>query len=43
LSDLIGELLDNYENCVRYNDVVVKLGRIEALLRECLSKLSTRV
>ena len=42
LSDLVGELLDNYENGVRYNDVVEKLGRIETMLRECLSRLSTR-
>jgi predicted CopG family antitoxin len=43
MSDLIEELLDNYESGVRYSDVVVKLGRIEAILRECLGKLSTRV
>jgi len=43
MSVLIEELLDNYESGVRYSGVVVKLGRIEAILRGCLGKLSTRV
>jgi predicted CopG family antitoxin len=38
MNDLIEELLDNYEGKVG-NDVVERLGRIEAMLRDCLSKL----
>ena len=38
INDLIEELLDNYEGRVG-NDVVERLGRIEAMLRDCLSKL----
>ena len=42
MNDLIEELLDNYEGRVG-NDVVERLGRIEAMLRDCLSKLGVDV
>jgi hypothetical protein len=41
INDLIEELLDNYEGRVG-NDVVGRLGRIEAMLRDCLDRLGVR-
>ena len=41
MNDLIEELLDNYEGGVG-NDVVGRLGRIEAMLRDCLDRLGVR-
>jgi hypothetical protein len=41
INDLIEELLDSYEGGVG-NDVVGRLGRIEAMLRDCLDKLGVR-
>ena len=41
MSDLIRELLDNYEGGVD-SGVVERLGRIEAMLRDCLDKLGVR-
>jgi len=41
MSDLIRELLDNYEDRVS-NGVVERLGRIEAMLRDCLDRLGVR-
>jgi predicted CopG family antitoxin len=41
MSDLIRELLDNYEGGVD-SGVVERLGRIEAMLRECLDRLGVR-
>ena len=41
MNDLIEELLDSYEGRVG-NDVVGRLGRIEAMLRDCLDKLGVR-
>ena len=41
INDLIEELLDNYEGGVG-SDVVGRLGRIEAMLRDCLDKLGVR-
>jgi len=41
MNDLIEELLDNYEGRVG-NDVVGRLGRIEAMLRDCLDKLGVK-
>ena len=41
MSDLIRELLDNYEGGVD-SGVVERLGRIEAMLRDCLDRLGVR-
>jgi hypothetical protein len=41
INDLIEELLDSYEGRVG-NDVVGRLGRIEAMLRDCLDRLGVR-
>ena len=41
MSDLIEELLNNYEGRVG-NGVVERLGKIEAMLRECLDKLGIK-
>jgi len=41
MSDLIEELLNNHEGGVD-SGVVERLGRIEAMLRECLDKLGVR-
>jgi predicted CopG family antitoxin len=41
MNDLIEELLDSYEGRVG-NDVVRRLGRIEAMLRDCLDRLGVR-
>jgi len=41
MNDLIEELLDSYEGRVG-NDVVGRLGRIEAMLRDCLDRLGVR-
>jgi len=41
INDLIEEMLDNYEGRVG-NDVVGRLGRIEAMLRDCLDRLGVR-
>ncbi len=41
MSDLIRELLDNHEGGVD-SGVVERLGRIEAMLRDCLDKLDVR-
>jgi predicted CopG family antitoxin len=39
MSDLIEELLNNYESGVSGNSVVGELSEVKAMLRECLSKL----
>ena len=41
MNDIIEELLDNHESGVG-NGVVERLGRIEAMLRDCLDKLGVR-
>jgi len=41
MNDIIKELLDNYEDRGG-NGVVERLGRIEAMLRDCLDKLGVR-
>ena len=41
MSDLIEELLKNHEGGVD-SGVVERLGRIEAMLRDCLDKLGVR-
>jgi len=41
MSDLIRELLDNHEGGVD-SGVVERLGRIEAMLRDCLDRLGVR-
>jgi hypothetical protein len=41
MSDLIRELLDNYEGGVD-SGVIERLGRIETMLRDCLDKLGVR-
>jgi hypothetical protein len=41
MNDIIKELLDNYEGGVD-SGVVERLGRIEAMLRDCLDRLGVR-
>jgi hypothetical protein len=41
MNDIIKELLDNYEGRVD-SGVVERLGRIEAMLRDCLDKLGVK-
>jgi len=41
MNDIIKELLDNYEDRGG-NGVVERLGRIEAMLRDCLDKLGVK-
>jgi len=41
MNDIIEELLDNHEGGVD-SGVVERLGRIEAMLRDCLDKLGVR-
>jgi hypothetical protein len=41
MNDIIKELLDNYEGGVD-SGVVERLGRIEAMLRDCLGRLGVR-
>jgi Zn-dependent M32 family carboxypeptidase len=41
MNDIIKELLDNYEGGVD-SGVVERLGRIEAMLRDCLDKLGVK-
>jgi len=41
MNDIIKELLDNYEDRGG-NGVVERLGRIEAMLRDCLDRLGVR-
>ena len=41
MSDLIEDLLNNHEGGVS-NGVVERLGRIEAMLRDCLGRLGVR-
>jgi predicted DNA-binding ribbon-helix-helix protein len=42
INDLIEELLNNYEDKASSGDVVERLGRIEAMLRDCLERLGVR-
>ena len=42
MSDLIEELLNNYEGGVSSNSVVNELSEVNAMLRECLSRLGVR-
>jgi len=42
MSDLIRELLDNYDSKVSVSSIVEGLNEVRAMLRDCLDKLSVR-